>query len=152
MRDAIVGARIDGCTAVIVVVDRDRTRPGLRLAALKAWRTYAEQEGEALSMKTALGVAVETVEAWLIADETALNTALDLHPRAVTAPAPEQLNGAPGTDKHPKTYLRSLLARKRREVRWPYDAIAEQARLDVLAARCPEGFAPFAAEVKARGG
>ncbi len=152
VRDAIIEARISKCTAVIVVVDRDGTTPGLRLAALSAGRAHAEKEGEALAAKTALGVAVETVEAWLLADETALNAALDPHPPAATMPSPEQLDGPARSEKHPKTLLHSRMERSRREVPWPYDAIAEHVRLDVLAARCPEGFAPFAAEVKERGG
>lgn len=152
VRDAIVEARISKCSAVVIVVDRDGTLPGLRLTALAAGRTRAEQEGEALAAKTALGVAVVTVEAWLLADETALNTALDLRPPAATTPSPELLDGAARSPKHPKVQLRLLLDRARREVAWPYDAIAEQARLDALAARCPQGFAPFAAEVKARCG
>jgi hypothetical protein len=150
VRDAIVEARISKCSAVVIVVDRDSTRPGLRLTALAAGRVLADQQGEALAGKTALGVAVETVETWLLADETALNAALDPRPPAATTPSPELLDGAAGSPKHPKTQLRSLLNRGRREVAWPYDEIAEQARLDALAARCPLGFAPFAAEVKAR--
>ncbi len=152
VRDAIVEARISKCSAVVIVVDRDGTSPGLRLTALAAGRALADQQGEALAGKTALGVAVETVEAWLLADETALNAALDPHPPAATTPSPELLDGAARSPKHPKTQLRSLLDRARREVSWPYDEIAEKVRLDVLAARCPAGFAPFATEVKARGG
>ena len=151
IRDAIVEARISGCSAVVVVVDRDDSAPGLRLTALMAGRTHAEREGEALASKTALGVAVVTVEAWLLADETALNAALDPRPPAVTTPSPEQLDGAARSEKHPKTQLRSLIDRGRREVSWPYDEIAERVRLDVLVNRCPVGFAPFAAEVRALG-
>jgi Domain of unknown function (DUF4276) len=151
VRDAIIDARISGCTAVVVVVDRDGTRPGMRLTALADGRAHAERDGEALAGKTAIGVAVETVEAWLLADEAALNAALDPDPPAVTTPSPEQLDGPARTETHPKTCLRQLLDRSRREVSWPYDEIAERVRLDLLAARCPEGFAPFADEVKARG-
>jgi hypothetical protein len=151
VRDAIVEARISGCSAVVVVVDRDGSKPGERMAALSAGRDQAKRDGEALAEKTALGVAVETVEAWLLADEVALNRALDLHPPAATTPSPELLDGAKQTEKHPKTQFHTLLRRKRREVSWPYDAVAEHVRLEVLTARCPEGFAPFAAEVKARG-
>ena len=102
VRDAIVEARISGCTAVVVVVDRDGSAVGLRLTALSAGRTQADGEGEALAKKTALGVAVETVEAWLLADETALNTALDPHPHAAMTPSPELLAGAARSEKHPK--------------------------------------------------
>lgn len=151
VRDAIVEARISGCSAVVVVVDRDNSEPGERMSALSAGRDQAQREGEALAGKTALGVAVETVEAWLLADETALNEALDLDPPAGTPPSPENLDGAKNTEKHPKMRLHSLLNRRRSEVTWPYDEIAERVRLDVLTARCPEGFAPFAAEVLARG-
>lgn len=151
VRDAIIEAAISKCTAVVIVVDRDGTAPGLRLAALSAGRTHADSDGQALAKKTVIGVAVETVDAWLLADETAINAALDPHPPAIPAPSPEQLSGAARSEKHPKTQLRLLLARGRREVAWPYDAIAERVRLDVLEARCPVGFAAFAADVKALG-
>jgi hypothetical protein len=60
---AIKEAALRGCTSVAIVVDRDRTPGGSRLAELRAGRALAEAAGEPLAYRTALGVAVEMAEA-----------------------------------------------------------------------------------------
>lgn len=147
---AIEEAKIRGCSSVAVVVDRDRTEGGSRLGQLREGRDLAEQRDNPLAYKTALGVAVETVEAWLLADERALNEALALDPKAPAIPSPEALGGGPRTETHPKNVLRKLIQRSGAASKAPYDDIAERARLDVVERRCPIGFAPFAAELRER--
>jgi hypothetical protein len=147
---AIEEARARKCSAVAIVVDRDRTEGTTRLAQLREGRTLAEQAGNPLAYKAALGVAVEMVEAWLLADEQALNEALRLQPKVDAVPDPEGLDGGPKTDGYPKAVLRKLLEAAPTPGAAPYDEVAERARLEVIERRCPQGFAPFAAEVRAR--
>ena len=147
---AIEEARIRGCSSVAVVVDRDRTEGGARLSELRDGRDLAEKYENPLAYKTALGVAVETVEAWLLADEQALNEALALDPKAPAIPDPEGLGGGPKTESHPKNVLRKLIRRAGVTSAAPYDDVAERVRLDVLERRCAAGFAPFAEEVRQR--
>lgn len=147
---AIEEARIRGCSSVAVVVDRDRTAGSSRLSQLREGRSLAEQQGNPLAYATALGVAVETVEAWLLADEQALNEALSLNPRAPAIPDPEGLDGGPKTESHPKNVLRKLIRSSPAAGATPYDDVAERVRLDVLQRRCRVGFAPFADEVRER--
>lgn len=147
---AIEEARIRGCTAVAIVVDRDRTEGGSRLAQLREGRDLAEKSGNPLAYRAALGVAVEMVEAWLLADEQALNEALGLDPKAPAIPDPEGLDGGPKTESYPKTVFRKLVERGRAVSGAPYDDVAERVRLDVLERRCKLGFAPFAEELRKR--
>lgn len=147
---AIREAGIRGCSSVAIVVDRDRTEGGARLAALRAGRSMAERQGQPLALKTALGVAIETVEAWLLADEKALNEALAPDPPVSTLASPERLNGGPHTDKHPKVVFRTIVGRARAGTSTPYDDVAACVRLDILKQRCSDGFAPFADEIQKR--
>jgi hypothetical protein len=147
---AIGEADARGCSSVAVVVDRDRTEGGKRLAALRGGRAQAEQDGNPLAYKTALGVAIEAVEAWLLADEKALNEVLDPHPAVSMLPDPEGLNGRPGTDTHPKRVFKDILSRARTAVPAPYDEVAKHLRIHSLTERCSLGFAPFAEEVRSR--
>lgn len=147
---AIAAAKERRCSAVAIVVDRDRTEGTKRLGQLREGRALAEQAGNPLAYKAALGVAVEMVEAWLLADEQALNEAFGLQPKVAAIPDPEGLDGGPKTDAYPKTVLRAHLEAARTPCAAPYDEVAERARLDMIERRCPQGFAPFAAEVRAR--
>jgi hypothetical protein len=147
---AIEEAAARGCTSVVIVVDRDRTEGGSRLAELRAGRDLAETRDEPLAYKTALGVAVEMVEAWLLADEQALNEGLGLAPPTHAIPDPEGLDGRRGTDTYPKSIFRTLVRRGRAAGASPYDVVASRARIDVLERSCRLGFAPFAGEVRER--
>jgi hypothetical protein len=149
---AIVEARARGCSSVAIVVDRDRTDGGSRLAMLRAGRSLAEAEGQPLAYHTALGVAVEMVEAWLLADEQALNETLGLAPPVPRFPDPEQLAGRPGTDTYPKTIFKGLIKRRTTTSDTPYDDVAARVRIEVIESRCRLGFAAFAEEVRERCG
>ena len=147
---AIVEAELRNCTCVAIVVDRDGERNQARLNALSAGRDEAEKKGEALAQHTAIGLAIETVEAWLLADEQALTRALNLNPPQQQLPAPEELDGAPGSDKHPKAVFLSIVARTEVAPSDAYDSVAELARLDHVERRCPLGFARFADQLRTR--
>lgn len=155
LRTALRAAEANGKDCVAFVIDRDGHANSGRRDALRAARSEIEQSGGALGAlaeRTAIGVAVETVEAWLLADEGALNAAL-----APTRPIdrhkdPEALSGGPKDPKHPKVVLSECIARAThdRDQRGHYEAIALEARLELIEERCPNGFAPFAAELRTR--
>ena len=147
---AIEEASARECSSVAIVVDRDRSDGGKRLGHLREGRDMAEQQGHPLAHKTALGVAIEMVEAWLLADEQALNHALELDPKVSALTDPEGLDGGPRTEGYPKAILTKLIERRRSAGTAAYDQIAERARLDALERRCKLGFAPFAEEIRKR--
>jgi len=140
-----------GAQGVVVVVDRDRTPPRGR------WRGLVEQkEGlrnhpdRPLVIPMAVGVAVETVEAWLLADEVGLCDALGLPHPDQPMRSPEGLDGPPGKADHPKSVLAAYLARDTVQGRGFLDQVAAIARamdLDTVARRCPQGFDRFREDV-----
>jgi hypothetical protein len=138
----------EGAEAAVVLVDRDRTRGTRRLRDLTAQRQKLRERN--LSIPFAVGVAVETIEAWLLADEMALCDVLGLPNPSEPMPSPETWCGKPGTPDHPKSVLGEYLSQAADGVVSFRDraiAIAERANLDVVAARRPQGFARFREDV-----
>ncbi len=134
-----------GCHSVAFVIDADGYTD--RLSRLEDERLAIERvAGE---QPIALGVAVQTVEAWLLADETALNGAVAPEPKIVTQPDPESLWGAARTPAHPKAIFEAFVAMGAQPTAAPYDAVASRTRIDVLEKRCPS-FRRFADEVRQR--
>ena len=129
-------ARNAGCDAVVLLTDEDR-EPA-RHAALDA----AQQNPVFPTVRRAFGVPVKTFDAWVLADADALTRAAGSRPtrrrdvEAVKKPKTEceAARDAGGSGKR----LRDL-----------YAEVAAAADLDVLRARCPKGFAPFAGRVAA---
>ncbi|NQT85152.1 DUF4276 family protein [bacterium] len=136
-----------GAGAAVVLVDRDRTQRGKRHRALVHQR---EELRKFLSIPFAVGVAVETIEAWLLADEMALCRVLGLPNPSEPMGRPEDLCGGAGTVTHPKMVLSNYLARAvdRDAIfrDWAI-SIGRNADLDVIADRCPQGFARFREDV-----
>ena len=147
---AIQEAAVRGCTSVAVVIDRDRTPGNDRLDRLRGGRDELASIGIALANQTAVGVAIEAVEAWLLADEHALNDALDPEPSASGFPEPESLDGPPGSPTHPKPLFVDIVKRARRKVDDAYQAVASIADLATVRTRCQKGFGNFAEDVQAR--
>jgi len=137
---AIKGAMVDGYTAVVIVVDRDRTPGRERLKSLEKGVAMARAGNCPLADRTAVGVAIETAEAWLLADEVALNAVLGLDPKWTALPDPETLGGRPGAGDHPKVVFSKALAEGTCTPQEPYTSVAEAANLDTVTARCPNGF------------
>jgi hypothetical protein len=140
-----------GAEAAVVVVDRDRTESRKRLDALRQQREDLRTgRGKPLWIPMAVGVAVETVEAWLLADELCLCDVLGLpHPDQPIG-SPEKLNGHPGEPRHPKYVLNGYFNRDVRPERGFRDrvlAVAQRMNLDMVAERCPQGFARFREDV-----
>lgn len=144
---AIKEAHREGFDGVIILVDRDgKTVGGDRLAKLREGRQKAAQD---VPMRAVVGVAIDTIEAWLLADEAAIRHAVGFP--VDRQPDPETLDGAKGTPRHPKVLLESCVAKAKAsglrsaEIKLK---IAERASLEVVEKRCPAGFKRFAEEVR----
>lgn len=94
---AVTIARQTGFDAVAILVDRDRARTTDKLRPLLAGRDKAETAG---GPPCAVGVAVETFDAWMIVDTNAVARAGGN--QAQCHPDPESLSGREGTGDHPK--------------------------------------------------
>jgi dihydrofolate reductase len=133
-RQAIDEARRRRCDGFVYVRDSD----GHHVER----RQQLEAAFSDLEVPHVVGIAVETLEAWLLSDPDAIR---DVLRRAVTVPArPESLWGRPGGPGHPKFEWNQLC----REAR--YDpglstmaAVAEQLSIERARAACPQGFARF---------
>ncbi|HEY3353150.1 MAG TPA: hypothetical protein VGQ83_07890 [Polyangia bacterium] len=146
---AVAEADADGFDGVVILADRDGPGGHDRLDALKAGRRAAQAR---TALPCAVGVAIETIEAWLLVP-SAVKAGLGLERTPPEPPAPETLAGRKGTPTHPKSVLgtwRADVPEGRFDtVTAVYAAIAEEIDPAALESRCPAGFAPFAAEVRA---
>lgn len=143
---AIRQARQGGYQAAAIVIDRDRQRTSRKLVPLRAGRDQLEHQG---FPPCAVGMAVEAFDAWMIADGSAVRAA-DGDP-AQSHPSPEALSGKEGTGGHPKDLAIRAFGGKR-ELAANYAEIARHVDLALLERACPQGFAPFAEEVRGRVG
>lgn len=112
--------------AIVIVVDQDNA-PGRREGL------DAAQEDGRLSLPRAIGLAVKSFDAWMLADEKAISIALG---RTV------QTQKLPEGHKSPKEQMETIIANcdGMSDV---YSRIAKEARIDTLCTRCPRGFRPF---------
>ncbi len=98
----------------------------------------------------AIGIAHPCIEAWLLADASAIQRALSLASLPQILEQPEELP-APQHDRrrNPKTVLVQLAGGTKAELSADVkDKIASAIKdTTLLSSRCPLGFAPFAAEV-----
>jgi hypothetical protein len=136
--------------AIVAVVDRDGKRHKDRIEELNKGRDELRKANKPCSV----GVAIEMIEAWLLADEEAIRTALN-DPSIQRQPDPETLaSRKENSDQNPKGRLQRLMERSLgREVPqadFPgcYAEIAKNANLAILEQRCSEGFQPFAGQVR----
>ena len=140
-----------GAEAAVVLVDRDRTKPRERLAALRRQRERLRGDAKRpLPIPMAVGVAVETIEAWLLADEITLCDVLGLpHPEQPMG-SPEKLDGGPGETTHPKYVLNTYFHGDTETQRGFLDrvaAVAQNMDMDTVARQCPQGFRRFRDDV-----
>ena len=127
-----------GFDAIVLLVDEDD-----QSERIKGFRRAQEQMAPPTTLPRALGVAVHTYDAWMLADEKALSDVLS---RVI------QCQPAPETIRDPKSVCQQLrddspdcelgLAEM-------YARVAEKTRLEILEQRCPSGFRPFAERVRA---
>jgi hypothetical protein len=132
-------ARMPDCEGLVAVVDRDKPHHAGRLAELHAGREEARKQGVALADRTAVGMAVEEVEAWLLADHDFMTSGLG---RDKGVPRPEEL-------RRPKEEYRRILQELGHDPGECYDRIANEASLKILRDKCPS-FAAFAEDVAKR--
>jgi hypothetical protein len=147
-----ISARRFGCEGTVCVSDRDR---GLdRLEALnRGKRRGLEVLGAPHT--AAVGVAVESVEAWTLGAPQAIAEELGISADRVRAALPakhvEALSESSGNEDHrPKALIDRIasLARQRDGTAFRC-AVAERTEVEALRAACPEGFGPFADELRA---
>lgn len=123
-----------GYDTLILVIDQDG-RPE-RTREIDDAQQYA-----GTSVQRALGVAIRTFDAWMLADDKALTNVLGL--TVSRQPDPESI-------VDPKGVCRGLLDESDCSFRQTemYAAIAEVVDIAALEARCPKGFASFAQRVR----
>lgn len=139
---AVRWAKRNGFGAVVIVIDRDRRPDRERLTALRQGRDLV---GGPPYPPCALGVAVETFDAWMIADNRAIKAAGGDSGKCHSTP--ESLDGREGTGRHPKDRAAEILGQGLGE---KYAAVAAVVDLELLEKQCPKGFKPFADEVRQR--
>jgi len=129
----ILEAMRRGFDAVVLVVDQDKDRKRLK-------QINDAQQSKSSDLPRALGVAIRSFDAWMLADETALSKALGV---------PVQRQPDPETQRDPKERCTSLLKQCEKPLsqRDMYAAVASDSDLDLIRQRCPEGFGSFADRV-----
>jgi hypothetical protein len=130
MRDA----KADGYDALILVVDQDGDRNRQKLFD-------AAQEDQSVPIKRALGIAVRSFDAWMLADEQSLSKVVG---RIIQrGPDPEGIFD-------PKSVCEDLrrLHCSDRSLAEFYADIASTANPAIIEDRCRAGFAPFADRVR----
>ena len=130
--------------AITIVIDRDRKRDAKTIVPLRQGRDALEHTA---FPPCAVGMAVEAFDAWMIADGKAIKAAGGDPTRG--HPAPENLDGNEGTGGHPKDVAAQVFSGKG-GLAANYAAVAEHADLALLARACPQGFEPFAEEIRER--
>ncbi len=127
-------AQNEGYDAMILVIDEDGHRE-------RRGQFDEAQDSEYFSVKRALGIAVRTFDAWMIADEKALST-------VVGANIDRQSD--PERNTRPKATCEGILAAHDDPMGQTelYAALAEVINIDLLKGRCSKGFAPFASRVR----
>lgn len=141
---AIRQAASEGFDGVTLVIDRDRREDRRTIIPLREGRDAVAAEG---GPPCAVGQAVETFDAWMIADGKAIAAAGGDASRSHLTP--ESPDKAEGTGGHPKQWAADLF-RGGGDLGGRYAIVARKVDLDLLEKRCPSGFAPFAREVRER--
>lgn len=119
---------------LVMVIDQDKRPESVR-------EFDTAQDDPQFAIRRALGVAIRTFDAWMLADEKALSQVLAC--QVNRRPSPEET-------PDPKRCCDQLCAGSnaplgRSEV---YAALAAVVNVGVVESRCPKGFAPFAQRVR----
>ena len=123
------------CDALILLIDQD----GDKTRASQLSKAQADQRVNAIPR--ALGVAVKSFDAWMLADETALSNVLG---------CPINTQKAPETIADPKRQCETLRDQSPASIDLTdmYRDIAQSTDIDKLKKRCPAGFKSFAERVE----
>jgi len=131
----ILEAQKRGYAGLVLVIDQDNTPERVR-------EITDAQNTQRVSLRRALGVAIRTFDAWMLADEQALTRVLGYD--VPTQPSPEEMSDA-------KAVCAQLLGQSRAAMSQSefYAFVAREADINTLERRCDKGFAPFAQRVRA---
>lgn len=124
-----------GVDVLILLVDEDGQRERLT-------QITTAQDTTQSHLRRAMGVAVRTFDAWMLADESALTSVLGYEVNR--RPDPETIH-------QPKEDCAALLEDSPNDMAQSemYAGIADQVDLGILSQRCPLGFGPFSTRVRA---
>ncbi len=131
----LLEAQKRGFDALVLLIDEDGDRK-------RVDQMDRAQNCTRWQFQRALGVAVRTFDAWMLADETALASVL-------ANPVDRQRD--PETIRDPKQVCTDLLETSQNRIGQAemYAKVAQEANIEVIEKRCPQGFAPFARRVRA---
>ena len=131
----ILEAEKRGYDALVLVIDQDNV---LR----RVQEITAAQNDQRFALRRALGVAIRTFDAWMLADEQALSRVLGF--AVALQRSPEEISEA-------KEVCAQLLGNSPTTMSQSefYASVAREADIDTLERRCTRGFAPFAQRVRA---
>jgi hypothetical protein len=133
----------NGSAGLVYVLDTEGNHPG-QLEQLRRGR-----DAELLEYPAAIGVAHPCLEAWLLADASAIMRAMELA-QEPKIPAQPELLPAPCKDRaqNPKSILGRCAGMSRPLSSDETTRIVREIRdLDAIRIRCPLSFVPFASEV-----
>ncbi len=134
-------AEVGGIDALVVLVDRDKAEYDYRLAELLGGISDMEQQDStrAMAARTVAGMAIEELEAWLLADANFLTSKLG-EPKGI--PNPEEV-------RKPKERFQQLLAKQGMDRAYGYDFTASHINL-VLVEKKWKAFKRFVADVRTK--
>lgn len=120
-------AEANGFQALVLIVDEDGEQQRVQ-------EIEAAQDDARLRLPRALGVAIRTFDAWMLADERAWSKAVGV--TVNRQPTPERI-------RDPKRLCRNLLEESTTSAALSaiYAAVATHADISALERRCPKGFA-----------
>jgi len=123
-----------GLDALVLLIDQDGQND-------RSEQIRDAQDSSLSQLPRAMGVAIRTFDAWMLADEKALSEVLG----CVVARQAE-----PETIRDPKRVCAGLLTNGQNQMaqREMYVRIAHRLDVVVLVSRCPSGFRPFAERVR----
>ena len=123
-----------GYDAIVLVIDQDN-------APERVQEITMAQNNQLVALPRALGVAIRTFDAWMLADEQALTRVLGY---AVSPQrSPEDVSDAKGVCT--QLLGKSPMAMSQSEF---YASVAREADMSTLTRQCSKGFAPFAQRVR----
>jgi hypothetical protein len=123
-----------GYDAIVLVIDQDN-------APERVQEITSAQNDQRVALRRALGVAIRTFDAWMLADAQTLTHVLGY---AVSSQrSPEDVSDA-------KSVCTQLLGKSPTAMSQSgfYALVAREADMSMLTRQCPKGFAPFAQRVR----
>jgi hypothetical protein len=138
-------ARYNRSAGAVFVVDSDGDLKGRKRDLTD------DRQMEPGDFPVAIGVAHPCIEAWLLADPSAIRRGLELAASPETPEEPEKLPARHQDGrKNPKRALARAVGQRKRDLSAPEKKRIAAAMNDMglVRTRCPQAFAPFADEVE----